>query len=101
MHLDMEELTDEVMRYVRKTRQKSKICLNIGKKLMFGTYSENKKIPEIKPLGAMPESLDGGCKLSFAYGYYIRYKSKSQYIGAKNARNINISINLGNNVPRI
>lgn len=44
MHLDMEELTDEVMRYVRKTRRKSKICLNIGKKLMFGTYSENKKI---------------------------------------------------------
>jgi len=44
MHLDMEELTDEVIAYIRKTRQKSRISLYIGKKRTFDNLSENKKI---------------------------------------------------------
>ena len=44
MHLDMEELTDEVISYIRKTREKSRISLYIGKKRIFNADSENKKI---------------------------------------------------------
>ena len=48
--------------------------------------TKKRKIPEIKPLGAMPESLNGGCKTSLAYGYYITRTMKSQYQKKKDPR---------------
>lgn len=44
MHLDMEELTDEVINYIRKTHRKSRICLYLGKKQKIVAESENTKI---------------------------------------------------------
>lgn len=44
MHLDMEELTDEVMGYVHKRHRKSRKCLKLAKKQTFVADSENQKI---------------------------------------------------------